>query len=352
MADGTDNLGDLQVNITGDFSELQNAIDQAATVAQTGASEIAGSLQSISDASGLVGRDLEIFQQLLEQDAAAGVQLSQSLEDLAGSAATVGEAIAGGAAAALEQLESAQQGAGDAAETAAGQLNDEADAAAHAGGASNDAESGIEGLAESLLAVGEALAITEGLKELVSEAIEVYGQTQQLAVSFQLLGSSAAEAQEKIEELQQMSVNLAVPLETLEASARRLAVSFQDVEGVDLTDVLTAAANAAGLTGRSFDAVATSLQRVELTGAVTARQLVQLGISWQQLADTMGVSIEQAQALLKKGGQDAVTDLQAVLATIDRVAGDAAQAQAQTILRAVHCPGKTKRRFYSTTSAS
>ena len=96
MADGTDNLGDLQVNVTGDFSELQNAIDQAATVAQTGASEIAGSLQSIADASGLVGRDLEIFQQLLEQDAAAGVTLSQSLEDLAGSASTVGETIAGG----------------------------------------------------------------------------------------------------------------------------------------------------------------------------------------------------------------------------------------------------------------
>lgn len=332
MADDADNLGDLQVNITGDFSELQDAIDQSVSVATEGADQIASSFQAIADASGLAGRDLEIFEGIVTDLESQGQTLTEALQGIADSAGSVGDVIAGGAADALAQLQDAEQGAGDAAETTTGSLNDEADAAGNVGEAANEAEGGLAEMAEQLIAVGEALAVTEAMGEFVQEAIEVYGQTQQVVTSFELLGQSSEEAEETISGLSDMSLELAVPFGTLEQSARSLAVSLQGVQDVDINDVLEAAANSAALTGRSFDMVTTALQRVEVTGAVTSRQLLQLGITWQQLADSMGTSVENAQALLKKGGQDATQDLETVVSAINSISQGAAQAQAQTVL--------------------
>jgi hypothetical protein len=332
MADSPDNLGELTVSVTGDFSELQDAIDQSVTVAAEGSNQIASSFQAIADASGLAGGDLAIFQSVLEQDASAGIALEQSLSDLADSAKSVGDAVAGAAASALEDLQSAAQGAGDAAGAAAGNLDDAAVSAGTVSESAHEAESGLQGMAEGFLAVGEALAITEGLKEFIETAVETYGETQNVITSFELLGQSSEEAEANISNLSDMSLTLAVPFGDLEQSARRLTVAFQGVEGIDITDVLTTAADSAALTGKSFDQVTTALQRVEVTGAVTSRQLLQLGITWQQLAQTADSSVAEVQALLKKGGQDATADLQLVMETINAMASGAAAAQAQTIL--------------------
>lgn len=345
MADDTNNLGDLTVSVTGDFSELQDAIDQAATVAQTGASEIAGSLQSISDASGLVGRDLEIFQEVVADLQSQGNSLAEALQLVSDSAGTLGETISSGATAALEQLDQAAASgaqswddmaaavaaAGDSATEAAPQLHDAATATAEVATESPEAQSGLEGMAEGFLAVGEALAITEGLKEFIETAIEVYGQVQNIATSLEILGDTSDQAEEQLSSWADMANGLAIPLETLEQSARRLTVAFQGIEGIDVDTVLIAAADSAAETGRSFDTVATALQRVEATGQVTARQLQALGITWQQLADTAGVSVAQVQAELKKGAQSATDDLKLVVNTIETVMPGAAQAVAQNV---------------------
>jgi len=341
----SNNLGDLNVSITGDFSELQDAIDQSVSVAQEGSQQIASAFQAVSDASGLAGRDLENFQQFLQTDADAGISLKQSLEDLAGSAAQLGDALAGGAAAALESLnQSATEGAqswddmaaamaaaGDSATEAAPQLQDAATATTEVATESPEAQGGLEGMAEGFLAVGEALAVTEGLAEFVGTAIEVYGAVQNIATSLEILGDTSAQAEEQLSSWADMANGLAIPLETLEQSARRLTVAFQGIEGVDVDTVLIAAADSAAETGRSFDTVATALQRVEATGQVTARQLQALGITWQQLADTAGVSVAQIQAELKKGAQSATADLNLVVQTIETVMPGAAQAIAQNV---------------------
>lgn len=349
MADEQDYLGDLTVNITGDFSELQDAIDEATTAASAGAETISDALQAVVDASGLAGRDLEIFQEILQSDQDAGIALAQSLQDIADSASSLGDEIAAGAQAALGSLEELQASgeataiAWDDLATSAQYVDDTlssvADDSSNAETAieeistsAHEAEGGLQGMAEGFLAVGEALAISEALFEFVQESIEVYGETQNVITSLQLLGATSSEAEETISGLSDMSLNLAIPFGDLEQAARRLTVAFQGVEGIDINDVLLTAANSAALTGKSFDQVTTALQRVEVTGAVTARQLLQLGVTWQQLADTAGTSVGQVQALLKKGGQDATADLQLVMETINSMASGAAQAQAQTIL--------------------
>ena len=320
-----DNLGDLNVNITGDASDLQTSLDAAAGSAQAAGDQIQAAFQAASDASGLAGRDLEIFQQLLEQDVAAGVDLNQSLEDLSNSASTLGDQIASGASAALESLQSNEANANQ--ETQG--LNE---ALAQTGPAAEEAASGLMGMVSTLGQLVGLMIVSDYIKEFGEACIDAYGATQQIETSLQLLGSTADQASATVENLAEMSINLAVPFESLESSARTLSVTFQGIAGIDVADVLTAAANAAALTGRSFDTVAAALQRVEVTGAVTSRQLVALGLTWQQLATQAGTSVEDVQAALKKGGQDATTDLQLVVATINSIAAGAAQAQAQTIL--------------------
>jgi hypothetical protein len=400
MADDSDNLGDLVVNITGDFSELQDAIDDAVSVAQDGAEQIADAMTGITDASTDVGEAATgAFGELgdsataaagdLDETTTAATDLGDSLSEIAdtgalqdvasdaseassgmdeastaadslGDALTDVASVSADAADSLEDVSGADVASGlddvsSAADDASGSLEDlasagadvgdsiggiDSDAGDAAGGieqvgeSSEEAEGGLAAMAEQLLAVGEALAVTEALGEFVSEAIEVYGATQSVVTSFELLGQSSEEAEATISGLADMSLSLAVPFGTLEQSARQLTVALQGVPDAEslTTDALTAAANSAALTGKSFDTVTTALTRIEVTGAVTSRQLMNLGITWNQLADAMGVSVAQAQATLAKGGQDATADLQTVVAAINSISAGAAAAQSQTVL--------------------
>jgi trimeric autotransporter adhesin len=398
MADNSDNLGDLVVNITGDFSELQDAIDDAVSTAQDGADQISEALSGISDASTQVASDTTSS---LDEISTAAADTGSALDETASNAEGLGSALEGitdssalsdissEAAGASSEMEDAAASTGDfvdalddvgneatdaasaiddisgedsasafddiasSAQDASGALSDLASEAAdagdtvdsvsgdadgasagieHVGESAEESEEGLEGMAEQLLAVGEALAVTEALSEFVTEAVEVYGATQQVQTSFQLMGQSAEEAETTLEPLMDMSIELAVPFGQLEQSARSLAVSLQGVEGVDINETLEAAANAAALTGRSFDTVTAALQRVEVTGAVTSRQLLALGLTWQQLATSMGTDVATAQTTLAKGGQDATADLEAVVNAINSISAGAAQAQAQTVL--------------------
>jgi hypothetical protein len=189
-----------------------------------------------------------------------------------------------------------------------------------------DIVEGAKEVAEAFVAV----ALAEKLAEVATEAVHAYGEAEQVRVSLTLMSGSAESAAEAMEKLDEMAVKLGLSQEALESSARRLSAVFGTGEGLEA--VMTAAANASAATGNSFDAVAASIQRVEQTGAVSARQLVALGLSWKDLAATMGLSIEDAQAKLKKGGQEAEADVEAVLAAIKAKYGEAAAAQAQTIL--------------------
>ena len=98
-----------------------------------------------------------------------------------------------------------------------------------------------------------------------------------------------------------------------------------------LQDVLTASADAAAATGRSFDTIAQGLDRIAATGMVSTRQMVQFGVSMSDIAAQMGVSVDEAIKLLKKGGQDAQKDVEAVVGAIEEKFGGAAELIAQNL---------------------
>ncbi len=191
------------------------------------------------------------------------------------------------------------------------------------GEAAHEAESGFGEMAEKLIALGEALAVTEVLKEFVSEALSAYSAVQQFSASMEALTGSAEASKEVLEEIEGIAATKPFSFGELAGAAQKMAAFGLEAEKIP--EVLTAAGDASRATGNSFDAIAGALAKIELNGQVTGRQLVQLGVSWKDLAASMGTSISEAQDRLKKGGQDAQKDLEDVLAAVEAKFGQFSQ---------------------------
>jgi hypothetical protein len=291
------NLGDLQVNITGDFSELQTAIDQSVTVAQDGSQQIASALQGIADASGLAGGDLALFKSVLEADAAAGITLEQSLSDLADSAKTVGDEVSGAAAAALEQLQSAAEGAGSAADGATGSVNDLGGAITEAGKAAEEGTSFLEAFGAVALGWAGLELSVAGIKEIAAAMLETYANVEKATIALTALTGSASAAGDAIAIVKNLAIQDALSFPGLLVAYQRMAAFGFATEAIP--GVLQAAADAAAATGRSFDTVTNSISRMALSGTAASRQLATLGISLQDLGTALGTTSSQAAAAFK-----------------------------------------------------
>ena len=342
-----DNIGDLVVNVTGDFSELEGAISQAQTVAQDGADVIAGAfvaaadkadwldssissvgqaIRDLGEASGLTGQELETFKASLQADVDLGISLEEALKNVGDSAKYVGDEVAGGATTALEQLQTTQQGVADSAQQAASGMTDESDAAGHVGQTAHEAESGLHGMAEQLLAVGEALVITEGLREFGQEALTAYGIVQSVTIGITQLTGSAKEAGEAIEQIKELASTQPFAFPDIAPTVQKMVALGVSME--QLPAVMQAVANASASTGNGFNQIANSLDRISLSGNAGDRQLVQLGLSVEKLAAVMNVSDEEFKKAFKDLDQSERIDV--LTQALGRFAG-ASEAQAKGI---------------------
>lgn len=304
MAD--ESIGNLVVEITGDYSELQGQLDAAASSAEASANTIAEAFDKPS-----VGSEM----------AASIEAVGTASTQTAGDVATLGE-DSQSAVAPMEALGSAAQGA-------ATPIEEVATSTEHASSAAHEGHDAFGELGEKLLELGAVLGIATGLEELAHEAVTAFATVESVTVGLTQLTGSAEQADEAIAKIKEMAASEPFSFPEIAPTAQRLVALGVALE--DLPRVLQAAADAASATGNSFDAVAGALGRIEVTGQVSARQLVNLGISWKDLATTMGVTIEQAQELMKKNGQTAEEDMAAVLATINDKFAGATQAQAETV---------------------
>lgn len=282
-------LGGLSLPITADFSGLdadfQAAVALAVSQGATLAEAINRALQlpdttPLQDALALIGG---------ASDAAAG-QLGTM-----GDAAAAAGAAAGGAASGVKEF---------------------GDETQHAGEHAHEAEGGFAAMAEQLLIFGEALAVTEKLAEFGQEALKAYDSMQRATNSLTALTGSAETAREVIEGIEKIAATQPFSFPELAGAAQKMAAF--GIEAEKIPELLTAAGNASRATGNSFEAIASALERVSIQGAVTGRQLVQLGVNWGDLAEAAGKSISETQAMLKKGGQDAAADLDLLLKTVEQ----------------------------------
>ncbi len=254
-------IGNVVVDVGAGLSGLSDSFAQAVSQAQQAGQEIASALDGID-----LGGDMEA-----------------ALADI-GNAAT--DATAG-----LGQLPPAMHDvAGASEEAAAGAEQGSRRLRRHGGEA---------------YGAGRGIGRRRGPARIRERGADAYEMVQNFSVSMGLLTGSASKAEEVLGQIEQIAQTQPFSFPELLPAVQRL-TAF-GIQGELLTSTMQAAANAAAATGNGFDAVASALGRIELTGAVTARQLIQLGVSWQDIATAMGVSMADAQAKLAKGGQDAVT---------------------------------------------
>ena len=285
MADET--LGSLGVDITGDYSDLSTALDQATQVATDAGASIASAFQQAANATDLAGGSLQIFQSVLQADEEAGISLTQSLTDMAGAASTVGDAVAGAAQSLLDQ-QSAATDAASSLESVTTASSDAASGIAETGNAAQEAEGGLSGMVEQLTLLGEALAITEGLREFGQEALTAYGTVQSVTIGLTALTGSAEDADAIIGQIKDLAATEPFAFPDIAPTVQRmvaLGVSAEQIPGV-----MQAVADTSAATGNAFANVANMLDRMALSGTANSRALATLGISAEALNTAMGAA--------------------------------------------------------------
>ena len=284
MAD--DVLGSLRVNVSADLSDLQSELDKIPSL-------VSESVSSISSAGAEINS--EPFEAFAERMRTAGAEASSELEQIAESEKKAGEGA-----------EEASPGLEHLGETALG---------------------AVEGFRKFL----EELGLAVGAFEILKESLGAFSQAQDLVSSFTLLSGSAETASQTFDELREMSDKLAISTGDMLSVAQRIAPVF-GVGTESATSVLRAAADASKAAGVSFETVALSLDRIQSSGQISSRQLLAMGISMDQVAETMtrmsGRTIDVAEAmdLLKKGAMSAADDTKVAIQTIEDNMGGAAEA--------------------------
>lgn len=315
-----DPIGEIPILITGDYSELQDAISQAVSTAQDGATQIA-------DAFDLPTAGNELA------DAIQGV--GSAAEEAAGRMSLFGTDATAALTDVNDQLSLFDVNGIEATSTAFGSLADNAIAAApaieQAAAAVNDAgenakesEGGLAGMAEQLTAIGEALVITEGLTEFGEEALKAAGTVQSVTIGLTALTGSAEQADEIVEKVRDLAATEPFAFPEIAPTIQKMVALGVSTEEIPV--VMQAAADASAATGNSFQQVANAIDRMSLSGTAGSRQLVQLGVSAQQLASSMGVASDQFAAAFKNLDQE--QRLQVLTDAMTKFAGTAiAEAQ-------------------------
>jgi hypothetical protein len=273
MAAG-DNIGNLVVLIDGDWTDLQSAIDLAAAASEAGAQEIASAFTT------------------------AATQATPP----------------------VEQLGETTQHAGE--------------EAGHAGEA-------FGSFGESLKFAAELAGLNVGLeqvvdwfKEFVSEAFDAANQIQFVDVALTALTGSAASASSILEHAAEVASHTTANFLDLAKSAQSMAA--MGIEAGTINEALEAMAQWGELSGKSIDTLTGALERVYLTGEISKRTFVSLGVSAQDMAGVLGVSTDKVKETIKNMGAESSTTLDAFALAMKEKVGDAADKAADTNLVAMN----------------
>lgn len=315
-------LGDLVIELGVDIAPLQSDLDQGASIAQQGADKISDAIGSATTGTDQLQQGLDDVVTSLNSAGAAATSFGSD----ASSATTGAQDLDTQAAALSTQMGDVQTNTDKATESisALTPATHESSSAMHEG-----AEAGDE-IKDTLFELAAEVGIATGAFEILKESLESFSKAQDIQTSFTVLSGSAETAERSFEGLKTTAINLAIPFSDLLNIAQRLAPQF-GVGTAALQSTLTAAADAAAGTGRSIDSVAASLDRVAISGQVATRQLAQIGISIGDIAEATGRTIDEETARLKKGGQDALADVDDISKGIEAKMGGAAESIASNL---------------------
>ena len=275
--DGSENIGGVNISIGADYSDLKDAFSDAQQAAAAAGDSIAQSFTAAASAT-------TDFDSAVAALVASGSTLESAMDQCASMLGEVGTS----------------------ADTAAGSVSDFGDAAAAAGGAADDAAGGIGGMseatnaaaesageagsklgemAEQLLAVGEALAITEGLKEFGEEALTAADNVTHASIALTTLTGSGEAAHTTIEGLEQLGMSDGLAFPSLLTAGTRMQAMLGPT--ADVAAQLALVADGAAVMGTDIVSATQRFDQMATAGMASARTMQSLGLSLQSLATAM-----------------------------------------------------------------
>lgn len=160
----------------------------------------------------------------------------------------------------------------------------------------------FEGLKDAATNALGGLGLALSFEELAKSSLEAFASVERARISITALTGDADMASESIDRLKTLAISDALSFPALLEANQRL-VAF-GISADLIPQVLRAAGDAAAATNHSFEQTANSLERISLSGMLSGRQLVNLGISVKDVAQVMGVAEEQAKLLFQAMDQE------------------------------------------------
>ena len=164
--------------------------------------------------------------------------------------------------------------------------------AAFAGGANQ----GVQQLTTQLDGLGgvlkglQVLGISSAIEQIGSASLEAYGDLQKATIALTALTGSATQASNEIAGLRTLAQDEALSFpELLNANQRFTALG---TAAAQIPGALRAAADAAAAMNTNLTTTSNAMERIASSGTLSSRVLVQLGISMNDVAAAMGVSVD------------------------------------------------------------
>jgi len=312
MADNTENIGSVSVSIIGDYSQLASDFDAAVALAVKEGATLAEALNKAYDSINVTPLT-EAFVGVGNVAEVAATQLK-----LFDEAAHVDYADAAGQ---LNLFATELERMGPAAEQAVAPVAKLPDQIKQVGDSAAKADQQLTDMLGPLLRLSGVSLSVGGLVALGGDALSAFGDLQKADIALTAITGDASQAAASIEGLKSLALDDALSFPNLLTANLRL-TEF-GVEAGAIPGALGAIADAAAATNRSFDQVATSFERIVESGVVMNRSLVTLGITTQDMADAMGVSIDQVKKVFSE--LDQTLRAEVVTAALQKLEGTAKQ---------------------------
>lgn len=179
----------------------------------------------------------------------------------------------------FSELESSLEGAQAAAATAGAKIGEALSSGA------KTAETGLDGLYTKLIEVGEALAITEGMREFGAAALEAADNITRASIALTAITGSAEKAEGTLQGLEELGMKDGLAMPSLLTASTRMQQLLGP--GADVAHILGVIADGAAVMGTDIGQAANMFDRMAASGVANARSLTSLGLSTTTLAEAI-----------------------------------------------------------------
>lgn len=289
---------DLWVNLGADTTSLDSGLADAVSKAAAAGDSIAAAFNQAPDLSGFES-GLAAAASSMDAASAAAANATKPLNDVdqAIEALTQSSGVAGGVGG-IGALPPSLNQIPPAAENAANSLNE---------------------VSRALVALAAALAFADAIKDFAEEALTAFASLEKGTIALTALTGSAEKANEEISGLRDLAISEGLSFPSLLTANQRMTAI--GVEAAEIPALLRAAADASAAMNSSFDTAANAMDRMVAGGSILPRSISALGITMQNVADTMGVAADQVTKLFKAMDEDSRVDV--LIETLGKLKGTA-----------------------------